>query len=311
MDTQPYEIENTSMEVVCKNLRQIILSEDDKQRMYNPWKYSLIIKLMGKRIVHHYLKRKTQELWKIDENYPLIDLGEDYYTVKLMKEESMTRILHNGPWFINGCFISVQKWVPNFVANRASQNYTAVWIRLPQFPTEFYDGIILTKIGNYIGKLLKVDACTSATLRGRYARLCVELPLDQPVQTSIMIGHHNQPILYEGEGFLCKNCGRLGHSTHSCPYRIFPSGQPNGSTTNEASVSKEDTAQEWKTVSFPRKSKGKAANQHLMKAISTTDTGTSARFLDTRPGRFLNSQGMNYTNTQAQLNSTSTYTGSQ
>ncbi|XP_075110427.1 uncharacterized protein LOC142181308 [Nicotiana tabacum] len=236
MDTQPYDFGNTSMEVVYQNMRQIILSEDDKQRIYNPWKYSLIIKLMGKRIVHHYLKRKTQELWKVDENYPLIDLGEDYYTVKLMKEESMIMILHNGPWFIKGYFLSVQKWVPNFVATKASQNYTSVWIRLPQLPTEFYDGIILTKIGNCIGKLLKVDACTSVTLRGGYARLCVELSLDQPIQTFIMIGHHKQRIHYEGEGFLCKACGRLGYSNQSCPHRTFPSGQTNGPATNEASL---------------------------------------------------------------------------
>ncbi|XP_075080585.1 uncharacterized protein LOC142166070 [Nicotiana tabacum] len=217
MDIQSTDLEATALEVLSQNMKHIILTEDDRERMYNPWKYSLIIKLIGKRLVHHYLKRKTQELWKVDENYPLIYLGEDYCTIKLTKKESMTRILHDGPWFINGFFLSVQKWVPNFVATNAYQNYTAVWIRLPQLLTEFYDGIILTKIGNCNGKLLKVDACTSATLRGRYARLCVELPLDQPVQNFIMIGHHKQPILYEGEGFLCKVYGRLGHSSRICP----------------------------------------------------------------------------------------------
>lgn len=81
---------------------------------------------------------------------------------------------------------------------------TAVWVRLPQLPTEFYDEIILQKIGNSIGKLLKVDACTSATLRGRYARLCVELPLENPVQPCILIGSHPQQLSYEGKRFLQK-----------------------------------------------------------------------------------------------------------
>ena len=82
--------------------------------------------------------------------------------------------------------------------------------------TEFYDGPILNKIGNSIGKLLKIDTCTSATLRGRYARLCVQIPLEEPVTKKIQIGYHIQNIIHEGEGFLCKNCGRLGHTQGGC-----------------------------------------------------------------------------------------------
>lgn len=63
-------------------------------------------------------------------------------------------------------FLSVQRGVPNFVASQAMQSFTTIWIRLPQFPTEFYDGKILQKVGTTIGRLLKIDACTSAALRG-------------------------------------------------------------------------------------------------------------------------------------------------
>lgn len=49
------------METIIEKLT-VNLSAEDLQRIYHPWKYSLIIKLMGKRIPHHYLKRKIQEL---------------------------------------------------------------------------------------------------------------------------------------------------------------------------------------------------------------------------------------------------------
>lgn len=92
-----------------KDLKQIILTDINRQRIYEPWKYTVIIKLMGKRLVHHYLKKKIQDLWRPTENLSLIDLGEDYYIVKFAKEENLSKVLQNGPWFINGFSFSVQK----------------------------------------------------------------------------------------------------------------------------------------------------------------------------------------------------------
>lgn len=93
-------------------------------------------------------------------------------------------------------------------------------MRLPHLPAKFYETILLKKIGNTIRKLLlKVDACTSSTLRGHYARLCVQIPPYEPVLRSIQIGKHKQKTLYEGEGYLCTNCGRFGHVQVKCPHQ--------------------------------------------------------------------------------------------
>lgn len=147
------------------------------------------------------------------ENFLIIDLGDDYYIAKLQNKDNMLSILQNGPWIILGHFLSCQRWEPNFVPSEAKQFFTTIWLRLPNLPTKFYDSFILQKKnGNSIGRLLKIDACTSATLRGRYARLCVELPMDQPVAKFIYIEDHKQYIEYEGDKFLCKGCGFLGHA---------------------------------------------------------------------------------------------------
>ncbi|XP_009801431.1 uncharacterized protein [Nicotiana sylvestris] len=209
-----------------EGIRTIHLTEEDKNRMYLPWRYSLIIKLLGKRIQHQYLKKKLQKMWKPSDNFPLIDLGSDYFIVKFNKEENMVSALQNGPRFINGFFLSLKKWEPNFVASHATQERSAIWIRLPQLPTEFYDAIILKKIGNTIGNLLKIDACTSAALRGRYARLCIEMKLEEPVQSCILIGNYKQEIIYEGEHILCKACGRLEHTIHHCPHTKLTPASP-------------------------------------------------------------------------------------
>lgn len=105
----------------------ILLTEEDKVRIYQPWQHSVIVKLFG----------KIQDLWKLFEPLTLIDLGKDYYTAKLEKLESAQRILHGGPWFVIGNFLSVKTWEPNFVPDKAKLTHMAIWVRVAHLPTEF------------------------------------------------------------------------------------------------------------------------------------------------------------------------------
>ncbi|XP_070005255.1 uncharacterized protein [Nicotiana sylvestris] len=202
-------------------------------------------------MLHHYFKKEIQDLWKPTEDFQMIDLGEDYYIIKFKNKDNMEKAIQQGPWFINGNFLSITEWKPNFVASKERLTTTAVWVRLPQLPTEFNDGKILEKIGNAIGRLLKIDVCISTTLRGRYARLCVELPLEIPVQPFLYIGQHKQHIHYEGDNFLCTNCGRLGHITKQCSFIKLDAKVSKETIKEQATISMlENQQEEWKTVSF-------------------------------------------------------------
>ncbi|XP_009759259.2 uncharacterized protein [Nicotiana sylvestris] len=178
----------------------------------------------------------------------------------------MVKALHLGLWFISGNFLSVRKWEPKFVPQEATLTSTTIWIWLPQLPTEFYDQDILEKVGRKLGKLLKIDQCTSSTLRGRYARICIQVPLETPVETSIIIGDHKQVVIYEGEGTLCTICGRIGHTAHICNYRAptpTATHEPQDDHQRKAVISEKS---EWKTVTFPRRRK-----QGQLKTINTNE----------------------------------------
>ncbi|PHU19837.1 hypothetical protein BC332_10988 [Capsicum chinense] len=174
-------------------------------------------------------------------------------TIKLVLEESQKKILHEGPWFVAGSYVSTRKWKPSFVPHLSKITSTMIWLRLPFLPTEFYDKLILEKIGKQIGCLLKIDTCTSATLRGRYARICVQIPMDTPVYTSIYIGNHSQPIYYEGEAILCTGCGRLGHVVRHCDFKTLENHQETPTKTSEQEATKVAQGEEWQTVPFRKK----------------------------------------------------------
>lgn len=42
-------------------------------------------------------------------------------------------------------------------------------------------------MGNSIGKAVKVDICTNNVVRGKYANVCVEVDLDKPLKSNVMV----------------------------------------------------------------------------------------------------------------------------
>lgn len=163
------------------------LSDEDKNRLYVLWQYSIIIKTFGAKFNHQYLKTKLEALWCLSEPLCLIDLGLDFNIVKFQNPESQAKILQGGPWFIVGSFLMIRKWGPNFVPSNSKIHATVVWVRLSQLPTEFHYLNILEWVSR---KLLKVDACTFTTIRGRYAPICIHIDLGCPVKTFVTIENH-------------------------------------------------------------------------------------------------------------------------
>ncbi|XP_070022077.1 uncharacterized protein [Nicotiana sylvestris] len=145
----------------------IPLTAEDKAHLYTPWQNSIIVKVFGRTVGHHLLKAKLMNSWQPTEEIHLIDLGCNFFLIKFRYEENMYKALHEGPWFILNHFLSVRRWEPKLIASGAQLTYAVLWVRLPELPTEFYDFQILQKVGNKIGKLLKVDTCTTSITRGR------------------------------------------------------------------------------------------------------------------------------------------------
>lgn len=55
------------------------MSKQEKLEARRPWRWSLIIKLVGNNIGYHYLLCRLQSLWKLQTQFILIDLTHDFY----------------------------------------------------------------------------------------------------------------------------------------------------------------------------------------------------------------------------------------
>ena len=156
------------------------------------------MKVYGRAVGLSFLQNRLLSMWKPAGRLDCVDLEQGFFLTRFYLKEDYEATLRRGPWFIGEHFLSIRPWEPNFRPETANVTSVAVWIRLNALPIEYYNSEALLKIGKSIGNVLRVDTHTANEARGRFARLCVQVDVDKPLVTAVLIGKFEQPVCYEG-----------------------------------------------------------------------------------------------------------------
>ncbi|KAI9121326.1 hypothetical protein K1719_008359 [Acacia pycnantha] len=183
-----------------------------------PWMNSLIIKVLGASFPTYVIRDRINRMWRPRDALKLIPLSNGYYIVSFSNKEDREYAFQEGPWMIEDHYLIVQRWRPNFNPWKADlQCNIAAWVRLPDVPFEFYNVESLRRLGNMIGKMIKVDRSTSIYDKGGFARICVEIDLKKPLLPTYMVFGEERPIIYEGLHHVCFTCSKYRHQKNECP----------------------------------------------------------------------------------------------
>ena len=144
----------------------------------------------------NFIQARLLALWKPAGRLDCVDLGHGFFLTRLSLGEDYENILRKGLWFIGDHFLSIRLWEPDFIPALASVSSIAMWIRLNELPIEYYNAEALQLIGKAIGNVLRVDTFTASETRRRFARICVQVDVDKPLATVILIGRLEQQICY-------------------------------------------------------------------------------------------------------------------
>ncbi|XP_028802897.1 uncharacterized protein LOC114758054 [Neltuma alba] len=221
--------ETEEINALMKQFPTVPIEPEEYAEWCKPWNSALIITVLGRKYNVHFLKRYLGRLWNVVE-FDLIDIPNNYFVVKLPEKEGWAdvykKILYEGPWVVQQQSVLVQRWSLNFDPFNNPLRKIATWVRIPNIPLHCCNKKFITRLGNIIGKTLRVDlrTCTEATdrisnvERGRFARVCVEIDLQKKLVPKVIAANRLYQVEYEGLNLICFECGRHGHKRENCSW---------------------------------------------------------------------------------------------
>ncbi|WRX30892.1 protein of unknown function DUF4283 - like 10 [Theobroma cacao] len=147
------------------------------------------------------------DLWEETvDGFPALEISDKKYD-ELVKRWSRV---------IQGSYLLVQPWAPNYVKGTNNLTAVAAWVRFPGMLLHLYHKSALRRLASLLGCLLKIDCNTYSKNREKFARITVELDLTKPLVPLVYVKGRRQKVEYEGLLRICYTCGMYGHVKEEC-----------------------------------------------------------------------------------------------
>ncbi|CAN1157803.1 hypothetical protein LINPERHAP2_LOCUS21761 [Linum perenne] len=198
------------------------------------------------------MRRRLEILWAKHGMIQVSDIANGFFLARFSNADDYNRAAFEGPWKMFDYYITVAKWSPDFNEEEPIKKILT-WVRLPKLPIHFFNPVAVGRIGDYIGKTVRLDLATKDGSRARYARVCVEIDLSKPLLGKYVIEDRVLRVEYESLENLCYFCGVYGHKMDCCPSLAedgTPSAQQAPPKVEKPSLDEDmkETAGEWMTV---------------------------------------------------------------
>ncbi|CAN0880706.1 hypothetical protein LINGRAHAP2_LOCUS13806 [Linum grandiflorum] len=107
----------------------------------------------------------------------MVDLESEVFLASFEDPNDYFHALSGGPWTILGHYLTAFAWDPLFRVSDDLRPRMVVWIRFPILPYQYYHRDVLVGLENLVGKNVRPDPRTQNSVRGKFARIAVEVTL--------------------------------------------------------------------------------------------------------------------------------------
>lgn len=86
----------------------------------------------------------------------------------------------------------------------------------PGLQVEYYDQLILTRIGHRLGRAIRNDDSAASSTGANFARISEEIDLNKPLCSKFRMKRIIWKVEYESLHLVCFHCREYGHRKESC-----------------------------------------------------------------------------------------------
>ncbi|XP_048502886.1 uncharacterized protein LOC125498678 [Beta vulgaris subsp. vulgaris] len=149
-------------------------------------------------------------------------MGENgVFVVRFHNMEDKNRALENGPILFDRKPVIMKHWASYVDLRKEDVKVVPTWIRLVNLPLKYWGQQTLHKLVGKVGKPIKTDRATAHKDILEYARVLVEVRVDQTFLKEISYVNEKgmvavQPVHYECKPITCLECRGIGHTQEEC-----------------------------------------------------------------------------------------------
>ena len=183
--------------------------------------HALICKFLGLRLSLPVLDSWARQVWNPEGEMEILLAANNYFMVIFSSMEDRNKAFEGGPYFFNQVGLFIKPWHMSFNSAEEIPSRVPVWVRLPRLPLEFWREDIFHSISMLLGKPVGSATQTQDRKVISFARICVEVDLNNPLPDSMEICMGSiswiQQLDYETLPFRCRLCHEYGHLLRRCP----------------------------------------------------------------------------------------------
>ncbi|CAN0836846.1 hypothetical protein LINGRAHAP2_LOCUS1628 [Linum grandiflorum] len=265
--------------VVKDGSRFLDTSAHFRAKLCEPLKQTIVLRLVGKKVDIQYLYNRLRSLWNPVGRFRMVDLESEVFLASFEDSHDYFHALSGGPWTILGHYLVAFAWDPLFRVTDDLPQRMVVWIRFPRLPYQYYHRDVLDGLGNLVGKTVRPDIQTLNSIRGKFARIAVEVDLSKPLPKGVFVDGVWQVVEYENLPSFCRGCGCFGHFLDSCESRFNPAPIADDSTLTPTLIKTSETVAgdlpeptgHWQVVTRRSRRKNKETSQQLNASPQSQD----------------------------------------
>ena len=165
----------------------MLKSDNEVADEVSSWQKAVVAYLSGAKPPYHVMKQFFERKWGKFGIVNLCLLKSGVYIVEFEDIEASVHVMDAGPWYFDSRPLIVKPWSTEMSLEREGLENIPIWVKLPGLKLYFRAPYLFSKIGSMIGRPLFTDMMTAKRKRLLYARVCVEIGINDVLPEVVYI----------------------------------------------------------------------------------------------------------------------------